>query len=166
MIDINVRPSNETDIPAIHKIYEYEVLNGTGTFEKVPPSVEDLSLKRLNILELGFPHLVAEVDGEVIAYSYVSVYRERSAYSNTVENAIYVSPEQRNSGVGILLVKALIKKCEKTDLKQMIAVIGDSENHGSIKLHSKLGFRKIGVLEKVGFKFGRWIDVVLMQKAL
>ena len=137
MIDINIRPSKEADVPAIQKIYGCEVLNGTGTFEKTPPTVEEVSLKRLNTLELGYPHLVAEVDGKVIAYSYVSIYRERSAYAHTVENAIYVSAVHRKSGVGMLLMKALIKECEKTDLKQMIAVIGDSENHGSIKLLSK-----------------------------
>ena len=122
--------------------------------------------KRATILSHGFPYMVAEVDGEVVAYSYVSPYRKRSAYSNTVENAIYVNPEKRISGIGYKLLSAVLKECEKTDIKQIIAVIGDSDNMASIKLHKKLEFRTVGTLRDVGFKFGRWLDSVLMQKTL
>lgn len=166
MIDLVIRPSTETDIDAIYQIYEHEVLTGTSTFDEIPPSKESLLEKRSEIVEQGFPHLVAELDGKVIAYSYIMLYRQRSAYSKTVENAIYVSSENRISGVGTLLMAANITECEKLDIKNIIAVIGDSENMGSIKLHKKLGFRKIGTLRNVGNKFGLWLDVVLMQKML
>ncbi|MDG1708596.1 MAG: GNAT family N-acetyltransferase, partial [Emcibacteraceae bacterium] len=109
---------------------------------------------------------VAEIDGEVVGYSYVSLYRERSAYSKTVENAIYISPGYRDKGVATALMKALLPICEEIGLKQIIAVVGDSDNQGSIKLHENFSFRKVGILEKVGFKFNRWVNVVLMQKSL
>ncbi len=166
MTDLTIRQSKESDISAIHEIYEHEVLQGTSTFDEIPPSKEDLLKKRADILANGFPHLVAEADGRVIAYSYVSPYRQRSAYSKTVENAIYVSPDKRISGVGTALMQAVINECEKLKLKNIIAVIGDSENLASINLHKKLGFRKVGTLREVGFKFGLWVDVVLMQKML
>ncbi|MBL4601980.1 MAG: N-acetyltransferase [Emcibacteraceae bacterium] len=166
MTDIIIRPSLETDIEAIYDIYEYEVLHGTATFDETPPSKLELLAKRESIIKLGFPHMVAEVEDEVVAYSYVSPYRERSAYSKTVENAIYVNPNKRLSGVGFKLMEANLVECEKLGLKNIIAVIGDSENMGSIKLHKKLGFRKIGTMRDVGFKFGRWLDVVLMQKVI
>lgn len=166
MTDIIIRPSVETDIDAIHQIYEHEVLTGTATFDEIPPSKDNLLEKRAEIIAQGFPHLIAEVEGEVVAYSYVMLYRQRSAYSKTVENAIYVSPDKRISGVGTALLTANITECEKLDIKNIIAVIGDSENMGSIKLHKKLGFRKVGTLRNVGNKFGLWIDVVLMQKVL
>ncbi|MCC3860965.1 GNAT family N-acetyltransferase [Pseudemcibacter aquimaris] len=161
-----VRPSTDDDIGAVQRIYEYEVLNGTATFDKVPPTVEDLVIKRQAIIDQGFPHFVAEINDLVVGYSYVSLYRQRSAYSQTVENAIYIDPDYRGQGVASALMKELLDKCQELNLKQVIAVIGDSENHGSIKLHSNLGFRKVGTMEKVGFKFDRWIDVVLMQKSL
>ena len=163
---LNIRPSIEDDIGAVHRIYEHEVLTGTATFDEIPPPIEEIREKRDNILKLGYPFLVAEVDGEVTAYGYVMPYRERSAYSKTVENAIYVSPDHRIAGIGFALMSAVLKECEKVGLKNIIAVIGDSENLGSIKLHKKLGYRKVGTLREVGFKFGRMIDVVLMQKVL
>lgn len=166
MTEIIVRASTEDDIGAITEIYAYEVLHGTASFDEVPPPAEKLQKKRADILDRGFPYMVAEVDGEVVAYSYVSPYRQRSAYSNTVENAIYVHPEKRISGIGYILLGAVLEQCEKTDIKQIIAIIGDSDNLGSIKLHKKLGFRKVGTLRDVGFKFGRYLDSVLMQKTL
>ena len=166
MTEIIVRPSRDDDIAAIAEIYAYEVLQGTASFDEEPPSEEKMLEKRANILECGFPYMVAEVDGEVVAYSYVSPYRQRTAYSNTVENAIYVDPKKRISGIGYKLLGAVLKECEKSDIKQIIAVIGDSDNMGSINLHKKLGFRKVGTLRDVGFKFGRWLDSVLMQKSL
>ena len=166
MTDIMVRSSVNDDISAIQKFYKYEVLNGTATFDTVPPAEAELQDKRQTIIENGFPYLVAEKDGMVIGYSYVSLYRERSAYSKTVENAIYIDPDFRGMGVATKLLNELLPRCEKIGLKQVIAVIGDSENHGSITLHKNFGFRKVGTMEKVGFKFDRWIDVVLMQKSL
>lgn len=166
MNNILVRSSTVDDVAAIQKIYEYEVLKGTATFDKVPPSVQDLSEKRQSIIDRGFPHMVAEIDGRVVGYSYVSLYRQRSAYSKTVENAIYIDPDFRGQGVAKALMTEILDCCKRIGLKQVIAVIGDSENIGSITLHTKLGFRKVGVMEKVGYKFDRWIDVVLMQKSL
>ena len=166
MTDVLVRPSVNDDIGAIQKIYKYEVLNGTATFDKVPPTEEELKDKRQTIIESGFPYLVAEKAGRVIGYSYVSLYRERSAYSKTVENAIYIDPDFRGMGVATKLLSALLPICKEIGLKQVIAVIGDSENNGSITLHKNFGFRKVGTMETVGFKFDRWIDVVLMQKSL
>ena len=166
MTEITIRPSTEGDIDAIHNIYEYEVLCGTATFDEMPPSKEALLKKRADILAQGFPHLVAEADGDVVGYCYVSLYRERSAYNKTVENAVYVAQDRRIAGLGTALMKANIVACEKLDLKNIIAVIGDSDNMASVNLHKKLGFRKIGTMRDVGFKFGRWLDVVLMQKVL
>lgn len=166
MTDILIRLSEKGDIGSIYKIYENEVLHGTATFDKIPPSEKDLLDKRQTIIDHGFPYLVAELGGKVVGYSYVSLYRERSAYSKTVENAIYIDPEFRGMGIASKLMDALLPICEEIGLKQIIAVIGDSENHGSINLHKKLGFRDVGVLENVGYKFERWINVVLMQKSL
>lgn len=164
--EVIIRPSEMSDIGDIHKIYEYEVLNGTATFDKIPPSENDLMSKRQVIIDNGFPYLVAEINGKIVGYSYVSLYRERSAYSKTVENAIYIDPEYRGIGIATKLMTEILPKCVKLGLKQVIAVIGDSDNHGSINLHKKLGFREVGVLENVGYKFERWINVVLMQKSL
>lgn len=164
--EVIIRPSEINDIGDIHKIYQYEVLNGTATFDKIPPSKNELKEKRQVIIDNGFPYLVAEINGKVIGYSYVSLYRQRSAYSKTAENAIYIDPEYRGMGIASKLMKALLPICEEIGLKQVIAVIGDSENHGSINLHKKLGFREVGVLENVGYKFDRWINVVIMQKSL
>lgn len=166
MTEITIRASERRDIDAIYDIYENEVLHGIATFDEVPPSREELLEKRAEIRRQGYPHLVAELDDRVIAYSYISRYRKRSAYSNTVENAIYVHPAYRDIGVGFKLMTVILQECRKLQLKNVIAVIGDSENHGSIKLHKKLGFRKVGTLNEVGFKFGMWVDVVLMQKEL
>lgn len=166
MNNIIIRPSTSEDVKAVHGIYQREVLQGTATFDETPPSLEALMLKRQTILDLGFPYLVAEMDGVVVAYSYVSLYRERSAYSKTVENAVYINPDFHKMGIGSKLMEALLAECEKCGLKNIIAVIGDSENLGSINLHTKFGFRKIGILREVGFKFSRWIDIVLMQKSL
>ncbi|HPF47014.1 MAG: N-acetyltransferase [Alphaproteobacteria bacterium] len=166
MSDLIIRPSEEEDMEAIHKIYEHEVLNGTATFDESPPSKEAMEAKRIDILSHGFPHIVAEMDGEVVGYGYISFYRQRSAYSQTVENSVYVVAGKQKCGIGYKLMQAVIEDCERLGLKNIIAVIGDSGNSGSIKLHQKLGFRKVGILTDVGFKFGRWLDVVLMQKTL
>lgn len=164
--DVIIRPSELSDIGDIHKIYAYEVLNGVATFDKIPPSENDLKVKRQNIIDNGFPYLVAEINGKVVGYSYVSLYRERSAYSKTVENAIYIDPDYRGMGIATKLMNGILPICIDIGLKQVIAVIGDSDNHGSINLHKKLGFREVGILENVGYKFDRWINVVLMQKSL
>jgi phosphinothricin acetyltransferase len=161
-----VRDSRPEDVAAIQAIYGWHVLNGLASFEETAPSIEAMSDRRSHVLALGFPHLVAEDAGQVVGYSYASLYRTRSAYRFTVEDSVYVRHDIVARGIGRALLGALIARCERLDLDQMIAVIGDSENTASIGLHAALGFRMVGVLQSVGFKHGRWVDSVLMQRAL
>ena len=163
---VQVRDSKDDDLPVIAQIYGHEVLHGLGTFEEVPPSVEELSRRRSAILEAGLPYLVAAAGEEVAGFAYASKFRPRPAYRNSVENSVYVDPGWRGKGVGRALLSALIERCELGPWRQMIAVIGDSANAGSIGLHASLGFRKIGVVQSVGFKHGRWVDTKMMQRAL
>ncbi len=161
-----VRDSRPEDAPAIQAIYGWHVLNGLASFEETPPSVEEMASRRSSVLALGYPHLVAEDAGQVVGYSYASLYRTRSAYRFTVEDSVYVRHDIVARGIGRALLSELIARCEKLDVHQMIAVIGDSENRASIGLHAALGFRTVGVLQSVGFKHGRWVDSVLMQRTL
>lgn len=163
---VSVRDADDADIPSIQAIYANEVLNGLATFEEVPPSVDELLSRRQSVLVSGLPYLVAELDGRVVGYSYATAYRPRPAYRNTVENSVYVAEEARCRGVGAALLSNLIARCEKGPWRQMIAVIGNSGNSGSIALHEKLGFSHVGTLEAVGFKHGRWVDTVLMQRPI
>ncbi|NDR58930.1 GNAT family N-acetyltransferase [Aliiruegeria sabulilitoris] len=166
MADLLVRDSAPGDLPAIQKIYAYEVLHGLATFEEVPPSAEELGTRRLAVIEMGLPHLVAEREGEVLGYAYAGLYRPRPAYRNTVEDSVYVSETARGQGVGRALLAELVARCEAGWRRQMIAVIGNSANRGSIELHRALGFEEIGTLKAVGFKHGQWVDTVYMQRAL
>jgi L-amino acid N-acyltransferase YncA len=161
-----VRDSRDEDMPKIHAIYGFHVLHGLASFEEEPPSVEELSRRRADVLDRGLPYLVAERGGVVVGYSYAAPYRSRPAYRFTVENSVYVDHNLRRRGVGHLLLSALIARCAERECRQMIAVIGDSENMASIALHERLGFIRIGTLRAVGFKFGRWVDSVLMQRPL
>jgi L-amino acid N-acyltransferase YncA len=161
-----VRDSRDGDMPKIHAIYGFHVLHGLGSFEEEPPSVEELSRRRADVLARGLPYLVAETGGVVVGYSYAAPYRSRPAYRFTVENSVYVDESLRHRGVGYLLLSALIARCVECECRQMIAVIGNSENMASIALHERLGFIRIGTLCAVGFKFGRWVDSVLMQRPL
>ena len=163
---VKVRDSRAEDVPAIQAIYGWHVLHGLASFEEVPPSVAEMRVRRDSMLALGLPYLVAEDEGAILGYSYVSPYRTRSAYRFTVENSVYVRHDLVARGVGRALLAELIARCERLDLNQMIAVIGDSANAASIGLHAALGFRMVGVLASVGFKHGRWVDSVLMQRAL
>jgi phosphinothricin acetyltransferase len=153
-------------MPRIHAIYGFHVLHGLASFEEEPPSIDELSRRRAAVLSRGLPYLVAERGGEVLGYSYAAPYRSRPAYRFTVENSVYVDHNLRRRGVGYLLLSALIPRCIERQCGQMIAVIGDSENIASIALHERLGFIRVGTLRAVGFKFGRWVDSVLMQRAL
>jgi phosphinothricin acetyltransferase len=153
-------------MPKIRAIYGFHVLHGLGSFEEEPPSVEELSRRRGDVLSRGLPYLVADNGGVVVGYSYAAPYRSRPAYRFTVENSVYVDESLRHRGVGCLLLCALIARCAARECRQMIAVIGDSENMASIALHERLGFIRIGTLRAVGFKFGRWVDSVLMQRTL
>jgi L-amino acid N-acyltransferase YncA/putative methionine-R-sulfoxide reductase with GAF domain len=153
-------------MPAITAIYAHHVLHGTATFELDPPDLAEMNKRRLEILDHGLPYLVAELEGAVAGYAYAGLYRTRAAYRFTVEDSIYIHPDFVARGLGKLLMARLLKLCEARGSRQMIAVIGDSLNIASIRLHERFGFRNAGVFEAVGRKFGRWLDTVLMQRAL
>lgn len=161
-----IRDAVEADMAAIQAIYAHHVLHGLATFEEVPPSVEDLDARRLAILAAGLPYLVAEDAGQVVGYCYAGIYRPRAAYRYTIEDSIYVANDQTGRGVGLALLGELIRRCEAGPWRQMLAVIGDSGNAGSIALHRRCGFEMAGTLRSVGFKLGRWVDSVIMQRAL
>jgi len=163
---IVVRNATEADVTTIHTIYAHEVLHGLATFEETPPTANELLSRRENVLNLGLPYLAAELNGRIVGYSYATAYRPRPAYRNTIEDSVYVADGMQGRGVGGALLAALISRCETGPWRQMIAVIGDSGNAGSIALHERLGFRQVGSLEAVGFKLGRWVDTVLMQRPL
>ncbi|MCA1939412.1 MAG: N-acetyltransferase family protein [Caenispirillum bisanense] len=165
---IVVRPSTEVDMPQVQAIYAHHVLTGIASFETVPPDEAEMLRRRAEIVGRGLPYLVA-TDGEggaVVGYAYAGLYRPRPAYRHTVEDSVYVAPGQGRRGIGRHLLAAVVAHCEAMGLRQMIAVIGDSGNAGSIGLHESLGFVRVGLLPSVGFKFGRWVDSVLMQRPL
>ena len=161
-----VRPSTEDDLSYIAPIYGHHVLHGSATFELDPPSRDEMANRRSAILTLGLPYLVAEHHGAVVGYAYASAYRPRPAYRFTVEDSIYIDPQHVARGCGRALLAALIEHCERGPWRQMIAVIGDSDNTASIRLHEHFHFRNAGTLRAVGFKFDRWVDTVLMQREL
>jgi phosphinothricin acetyltransferase len=163
---LQIRPSLPDDVDAIAHIYAVNVLAGTGTFEIDPPSVQDMAARRADVTGKGLPWLVAEQDGKVVGYAYANHFRMRPAYRYTLEDSIYLAPEARRRGVGRVLMAELLARCEAAGARQMLAVIGDSANTGSIALHAALGFATVGRFSDVGRKFDRWIDVVLMQRAL
>lgn len=166
MSHLVVRNSTDADVSAVHRIYAYHVLNGLGSFEEEQPSAAELKRRRDGVIGHGLPYLVADIDGVVVGYSYATLYRARSAYRYTVEDSVYVDESVMGKGVGRALLSAVIARCEAGRWRQMIAVIGDSGNVGSIRLHESLGFRLIGTFRAVGFKMGRWADTVLMQREL
>jgi L-amino acid N-acyltransferase YncA len=163
---IVVRDATEQDMSAVQVIYARHVLHGLATFEEVPPLVEELLTRRAAILRLGLPYLVAELEGRVVGYSYAGTYRPRPAYRHTVEDSVYVAEGFEGRGIGAILLETLIARCEAGHWRQMMAVIGYSDNAGSIALHVRMGFEKVGTLKSVGFKLGRWVDTVLMQRPL
>jgi phosphinothricin acetyltransferase len=165
-MSVLVRDTTEADMPAIQTIYARQVLHGLASFEEEPPSTQDLLARRAGVLELGLPYLTAELAGEVAGYAYASAYRPRPAYRHTIEDSVYVAERMQGQGIGRALLSALIVRCEAGRWRQMIAVIGNSGNAGSIALHRQLGFRVVGTFESVGFKLGGWVDTVLMQRAL
>ncbi len=161
-----LRPSTDADVPAIAAIYAHHVRTGLASFETVPPTQEEMAHRRLEILKHGLPYLVAELGGAVAGYAYAGPYRLRPAYRFTLEDSIYVHPDHIGKGIGRLLLGALIAACEQKGYRQMIAIIGDTGNAASIGLHQAFGFEHAGTLRAVGFKFGRWVDTVLMQRSL
>ena len=162
----NVRPVRETDIPAVTAIYAHAVLHGFASFEVDPPDEAEMTKRMRAVVDGGFPYVVAEVDGKVLGYAYAGLYRTRPAYWNSAENSVYVSPDAHRLGVGRALLKEIIEIMSERGFRQMIAVIGDSGNAGSIGLHRALGFTYCGVIHSVGYKHGRWLDSVIMQRAL
>jgi L-amino acid N-acyltransferase YncA len=163
---MDIRDATDADVPDIQTIYAYHVLHGTGTFEEEPPSVEEMLVRFRKVLDTGYVWLVAADATGVLGYGYYTPFRDRSAYRFTVEDSIYVREDVRGQGVGKALVSRLIELATAAGLRQMIAVIGDSENVGSIGVHASLGFHQIGTMKAVGVKFGRWLDVVTMQRPL
>jgi L-amino acid N-acyltransferase YncA len=161
-----VRPASPQDLPAVQSIYAYHVLHGLASFEEEPPPVEEMQRRFADVTGQGLPYLVAEEKGEILGYGYCSLYRTRSAYRYTLEDSIYVKEGRQGKGIGKMILTELIARCEALHYRQMIAVIGDSANAGSIKLHASLGFVRAGVLRSSGFKFGRWVDSVTMQRPL
>ena len=169
---VTIRPSREADMPAVQRIYAHHVMHGFGSFEEEPPDLAELMRRRSEYLSRRLPYLVAELEGRadgerrIVGYAYAGPYRTRSAYRFTVENSIYVDPAATRHGIGRKLLAELIAQCTALGYRQMIAVIGDSENAGSIKLHAALGFKPAGNLRSVGRKKGRWLDSVMMQLSL
>lgn len=161
-----IRDAAEADFAAIQAIYAYYVTNTAASFEEVPPTVEEMQQRWRNITDRGLPYLVADCAGEVLGYCYAGPFRTRSAYRYTIEDSIYVAPLTVRRGIGSTLLGALIERCAALGYRQMIGVIGDSANLGSIGLHRSLGFRQEGILRGVGLKFGRWVDVVIMHRPL
>jgi L-amino acid N-acyltransferase YncA len=161
-----IRPSTEADLPAITAIYAWNVEHGTGTFETEAPDAAEIARRRADVLAKGLPWLVAQRAGEILGYAYASHFRPRFAYRFCLEDSIYLAADAQGQGLGRLLLTELLARCEAAGARQMLAVIGDSANLGSIGVHRTLGFETVGKMSAVGWKFGRWLDVVLMQKSL
>ena len=161
-----IRPSRDDDIAAITAIYGHHVLHGVASFEEVPPDEAEMARRRADILARGFPYLVAERSGKVVGYCYAGPYRARIGYRFTVEDSIYIDPGELGRGIGRALLSHVIDRVTEQGYRQMIAVIGGSETVASIRLHAALGFTQIGVFTGIGFKFGRWVDSVYMQRPL
>jgi L-amino acid N-acyltransferase YncA len=163
---LSLRDAQDGDIAAIQAIYAHHVRHGLASFEEIPPEAEEMRRRRADILARGLPYLVVETRGKIGGYAYAGPYRLRSAYRFAVEDSVYVAPDCVGLGIGRLALGTLIDRCTVAGFRQMVAVIGDSGNEASIALHERLGFRRAGVLTAVGFKLGRWVDSVLMQRPL
>ena len=163
---IKTRAAEAGDIAAIQFIYAHHVAASLGTFETDPPDVEEMQKRYASIVQAGLPYLVAELDGRIVGYAYANQFRPRAAYRSTVEDSIYVASDATGSGIGQLLLNALIERCTALGVRQMLAVIGDSQNAASIGAHRACGFAYVGVMTSVGRKFDRWVDVVIMQRPL
>lgn len=161
-----IRPSTGADVSAIAAIYAHHVLHGTGTFETEPPSAADMAARRTDVLSKGLPWLVAEIDGSVVGFGYCQWFKPRPAYRFSAEDSIYLAPQAHRRGIGRALLARIEEDATRTGVRRLIAVIGDSANLGSIGLHRAAGFDQVGVLKSCGWKFGRWLDVVLMDKPL
>lgn len=163
---IEIRASKDSDVAAITEIYAHHVLHGTGSFEIDPPGLEEMARRRSEIVNRNLPYFVAVTGNTVVGYAYAALYRTRVAYRFTLEDSVYIHPGHLGAGVGAALLRELISACKEWGCRQLVAVIGDSENTASIRVHEKFGFQHAGVLRGVGFKFDRWIDTVFMQLSL
>lgn len=161
-----IRPSREEDIPAITAIYAHHVLHGTGTFEIDPPTAAEMAGRRADVLSRQLPYLVAEKDGEVLGFAYCNWFKPRPAYRFSAEDSIYIADAARGLGLGRQLLAALCDAADQAGVRKLLAVIGDSANAGSVGVHRSAGFSEIGVMRSVGWKFGAWRDIVLMEKSL
>jgi phosphinothricin acetyltransferase len=166
MSAVLIRPSTAVDLDAVTRIYAWNVEHGTGTFEIEAPDRAEMERRRADVLAKGLPWIVLESAGEVIGYAYAGQFRPRPAYRFCVEDSVYLAPEAVGKGFGRLLLAELLARCEAAGARQMLAVIGDSANAGSIGVHRALGFTQVGTMQAAGWKFGRWLDVVVMQKSL
>ena len=166
MTTIPIRSAQPRDLAAITAIYDHAVRHGTASFEIEPPDQPEMTRRYETLRAGGYPYLVAELAGEVMGYAYAGPYRARPAYDWSIEDSIYIAPQAQRQGIGGALLERLIAEAEAGGFRQMIAVIGDSANAGSIELHRRAGFRMVGTFDNVGFKFGRWLDSVLMQRPL
>jgi len=164
--DPGIRDARDADFCEIQRIYAHHVMHGLASFEESAPDEEELRRRCATVLGQGLPYIVAELDGEIVGYAYATQYRARSAYRHSLENSVYVREGRGGRGVGSALLAELITRCASGPWRQMVAVIGDSGNVASIGLHRKHGFREVGTLAAVGFKSGRWVDSVLMQREL
>jgi phosphinothricin acetyltransferase len=161
-----IRPCTDADIPAVTAIYQHHVLHGTGTFEIEPPTETDMQSRKADVLSKGLPYLVIEENAEVLGFAYCNWFKPRPAYRFSAEDSIYLSPLATGRGWGRLLLAELMSQAERAGVRKLIAVIGDSDNAGSIGVHRALGFTSVGVLADCGWKFDRWLDVVLMERAI
>jgi phosphinothricin acetyltransferase len=161
-----IRASQPEDLGAITGIYAHHVLHGTGTFEIDPPSLADMTQRRADVLAKGLPHLVAEDQGEVIGFAYCNWFKPRPAYRFSAEDSIYLAPQAHRRGIGRALLEELARQAEAAGVRKLIAVIGDSANAGSVGVHGATGFTQVGILRSCGWKFDRWLDVVMMEKPL
>ena len=161
-----IRPCQPADLPAVTTIYAHHVTHGSGSFELEPPSLQDVTQRHANVSELGLPWLVASRGDEVLGFAYAGQFRPRPGFRYLVEDSVYIHTDHMGHGLGVALLAELIRCCEQAGKRQMLAVIGDSANAGSIALHAKLGFVHAGLLKASGWKHGRWLDTVLMQRPL
>lgn len=162
----HIRVSSERDIPAVTAIYAHHVLNGTGTFETMPPTEDEMKTRRADVIAKELPYLVAEEDGRILGFAYCNWFKPRPAYRYSAEDSIYMADGERGRGAGKQLLAELARQAEAAGVRKLIAVIGDSANQGSVRVHESVGFTPVGVLKSCGWKFGKWLDVVMMEMPL
>ena len=163
---VAIRPATPDDLDSVWAIYAHHVLKGLASFEEAPPSLDEIARRHRDVTSSGLPWIVAQYGDSIAGYGYCSLYRTRSAYRYTLEDSVYVRPDMHGRGIGSAILDELIQRCEALGYRQIIAVIGDSANAASINLHAAAGFLRTGTLRSVGFKFGRWVDSVIMQRPL